>query len=654
MCGIGGVWGARRLDKPEELARLFSRELAHRGPDGEGFLSIPVHGGGPVSSSSAAEVAAAGPVAGMLVHRRLSIIDLTTGNQPMTLAGTGLWIVFNGEIYNYRELRAELTGLGARFQTVSDTEVILAAYRQWGTKGLSRLNGIFALAIFDSDRRELALARDPVGVKPLYWAQASGCVAFASEVRTLIAAGLASREISHPAIAQYLFYRFVPSPGTLWKDVRKVSPGHILRFGPDGRILEDCDFASPAPVSRMVRVDEIAESFIAAVARQMVADVPVGAYLSGGLDSSLIVAAMRKTGMVPKTFGIGFADSPGTVDEQGPASEAARILETTHESISVKSMSYFADFPRVVLQVEEPLAEAGMLLLSTIAGAAARSLKVVLTGQGADEPIGGYPRHHAVRLAVALSSLPGARAGAGIGTRSRAEKTARFFQVLRARGVAQAAAPFSAWSPEDCGSLVRGVGAEGGRAAILGGAEVWWRRSEGMDPLARILYVDVRTSLADDLLLMGDKTAMAHGLEARVPFVDLEYLRLLESLPGSHRLSPWHRRKWIQHALGRQVLPAPLQARLRGSRNPFRKKLAFEVPVDAWLRGSLGARLVDILAGAGSVLPSFVDRGFLLSTSRRYLEHRGQSYRSVLGLYVLELWLRATVAEVPLERLPAA
>jgi len=631
--------------------------LAHRGPDGEGFLLIPVADLPPSLVRSREHIAQATPCQGVLVHRRLSIIDLNTGDQPMRLEDGCEWIVFNGEIYNYRQLREELRrGAGARFRTQSDTEVILAVYRHWGIEGFARLNGIFAFAIYDGARRQLVLHRDPVGVKPLYWCSTRSGVAFASEIRPLRTAGFVRSEVGHEAIAQYLFYRFVPSPRTLWRDVHRVPPGHALRFDLDGRLVQETDVGPPAPVSRPIRGDlgeALAPAFSLAVQRQMLADVQVGAFLSGGLDSSIVVAAMRATGAKPQTFAIGFAAGSGTTNELPLAARSSSLLGTEHAAIEMQAAPYYASFPQAVIEVEEPLAEAGMQLLSNLAALAGKNIKVVLTGQGADEPLGGYPRHQATRLGLAVGRLLGRRLSGQLG--SSRDRLARFFRVVAApSGPARAAAPFSALEPEQVGGLVRGCGVEAGTEAILDGVARWWDRCAGMDDMARILYVDVRTSLADDLLLMGDKTSMAHGLEARVPFLDIEYLRLVESIPGSQRVALWRRRKWIQHSLARRLVPTPLARELLGPLNPFRKKLAFEVPVDEWLRRGFGTRLRELIAGGNSVLPAYVDRAYLRRTVDEYLGNARQGYRVVLSLYVLEVWLRGHIAGVPAEQLPAA
>jgi asparagine synthase (glutamine-hydrolysing) len=655
MCGIGGVWGAHRLDDPQRIGRRFADALAHRGPDGEGFLAIPSDPSQPARPCNRETIGSAGPSMGLLVHRRLSIIDLTTGDQPMESGRGRYWIVFNGEIYNYRDLRSELCADDHEgFTTSSDTEVILRAYRRWGIEGFRRLNGIFALALYDAGRRELVIARDPIGVKPLYWAQGSQALAFASEVRALAAGGFVPAAPDPEALVQYLYYRFVPAPRTAWSGVRKVRPGFAVRFNADRELLGEVDFAGPAPtpVSRpSTLLANLPDQLRAAVRRQMVADVPVGAFLSGGLDSSMVVAAMQDIGGAPLTFGIGFPGDPGVANELAAAASASRILGTTFEGREVHADSYFSGFPPVVSQVEEPLAQAGIHLLSQLAETASRRVKVVLTGQGADEPLAGYLRHQATRLALLVRAvLPD---GLTRRWRSSHDGVERFLRVLQSdRDASLAAAPFGSLTSAEAGMYVHGCTGESGRELVRDGVAGWWKKAEGMDELSRILYVDVRTSLADDLLLMGDKTAMAHGLEARVPYLDLEYLASLESLPGPYRVPLWRRRKWIQHDLARKILPPELGRRLLGSRGPFSRKRGFEVPMDRWLRGAFGGRLETIVAGPDSVLPQYVNDGYVRRVVTRYLSGSAQPYRTTLALYVLELWLRLNVAGAQPDQLP--
>jgi len=654
VCGIGGIWSGtgRRISEPGRIARLFGDALAHRGPDGEGFLGIQADSGIAKPLTTRDAVDAERELCGLLVHRRLSIIDLATGDQPMTIANNDPWVIYNGEIYNYPELKEELEAFGTPFRTTSDTEVILHVYARWGVSGFRRLNGIFAFALYDVKRREVILARDPIGVKPLYWSAGTFGVAFASEIRPLLAGGFADREVGADRLAQFLFYRFVPAPGTVWRDVNKVVPGHALRFGSQGRLLADTDFAAPAPEQRTVSWNEIADTlaphFVRTVQRQMLSDVPVGAFLSGGLDSSLVLSALGEKAAGMQTFAVGFPDEPGLPSELSLAQRAATHLRSSHTGMQLEPQGYFDRLPWAIEQVEEPLAHPGMLLQSDLSALARQRVKVVLTGQGADEPLGGYPRHHAARVLPWFAGVLGglARSSWITALAARRELMARIQRVLSApAGLERAAALFSPLAPEMAGAMARGCGPENGRAAVLGAIQSWWNRSEGLDTMARILYIDVRTSLAEDLLLVADKMGMAHSLEVRVPFLDLEYLAVVESIPGSQRVGVMRSRKRVQRELGRRLLPSSLFKNLAGSTSPLRKKRGFDVPVSSWFRGPMRERLPEFLIGSSSVLPALVNRESVSRSVRAFLNGTGDAYRQVFALFVLEHWLRANLAQ---------
>ena len=651
MCGIAGFWGSTELLNVDRLGRLVGDGLAHRGPDGEGFLSIPADPAGSPRTCKRRELQAQPALRGLLSHRRLSIIDLATGDQPMGTADAKFWIVYNGEIYNYRELRRELERLErGGCKTHSDTEVVLLAYRHWGLEGLQRLNGIFAFAILDTERREIVLARDPIGVKPLYYLQHAGGLAFSSEVRPLLATGFVQPDVSPTHLAQFLFYRFTPAPGTLWKNIHKVTPGHALRFDGDGRQTENVDFAAPPAKPRHWSgrggADFLVGPFVKAVRGQMLSDVPVGAFLSGGLDSSLVVSAMGKDAEQLPSFAIGFADEGEGTSELLVARTAAAVLGTSHEEREVDAAGYFSRLPAAIVQAEEPLAHPGMLLQSDLSLLARGRVKVVLTGQGADEPLGGYPRHHAARVLPLLAAALAVPARTQIAARwsARRETLARVRNVLAAApGLERTAALFSPISADDAAAMVRGNASSVSREAILSGIAGWWRRAEGLDDVARALYVDVRTSLSDDLLLVADRMSMAHSLEARVPYLDLEYLSLIESLPGATRVPLWGRRKALQHKLGAKLLPRTLTASLAGSSSPLRRKRGFDVPVARWFRGPFRHALREYVSGSGSMLPSYVCEQALRTGVDSFLQGRGQAYRQVLSFYVLETWLRAFI-----------
>lgn len=639
MCGIGGIWGAVAIDDPQRLAEMFSRELAHRGPDGLGVLTIPTDGSARLHTQLEG-IGRERAVRAILVHRRLSIIDLSTGDQPMQLRGTPLWIVFNGEIYNYRELRAELALSGARFETQSDTEVILQAYRAWGSKGLTRLNGMFALAIYDGRSDTLLLARDPIGVKPLYWSRRDKTIAFASEMRPLLRGGFARPTPSATGLAQFLFYRFVPAPETILADVKKLMPGHALRFNRRADLVEDIDFARPARIGQANGV-ELDEELRQAVHRQMVADVQVGAFLSGGLDSSLVVASLGQDACKLPTFAIGFPDAAGTPSELHAAARAAHSMQTDHSALQVSEDDYFDRLPWAVAQVEEPVAHPGMLLQSDLSALARKRVKVVLTGQGADEPLGGYPRHHAARLLGVLGGFLNASPQWVLNGLFPGETTQRLRRAARARsGLDRAVALYSPLSTQEATGLVRGGKSMDADATIRAPLEPWWDRATGLDEVARILYVDVRTSLAEDLLLVGDKMSMAHSLEARVPYLDLDYLAHVEAIPGPQRVRWFGRRKAIQHELGRALLPSSLAMALSDSSSPFRRKRGFDVPVAAWLRRGAGVPATEFLLGRESLSPSLLERSTVNRILAEFMSGRGSAYRQVLALYVLEVWLR--------------
>lgn len=657
MCGLAGVFGGGALPEVAATARSMGGAIAHRGPDGAGCLLIPLNGDAPTSvADDAIAVAADQAVAGVFVHRRLAILDLVSGDQPMASTTRDAWIVYNGEIYNYRELRSELAG-GADLRTCSDTEVILEVYRRWGVAGFARLNGMFAFALYDVRRREVVLARDPLGVKPLYWGRAGTRVWFASELRAPRAAGLLDSSVSRDALLQYLHYRFVPAPATLLKGAHKVMPGSALRFAIDGRSLDHEGFApSPRPTTRRRGAAADLEAALAtAVRRQLVSDVPVGALLSGGVDSTLIVSLMRDHAPAVDTFAVGFPEHGGQESELAVARRASNALHTRHHEQSLLREAYFDALPASIAQVEEPLAHPGMLLQSELAALARQHVKVVLSGQGADEALGGYPRHQAARLAQAVPSgvarlLRACTRRIGPSRGSVARLRALFAADA---GSARAAAMFGSLGVGEANALLRRPVSEP-EAVVHDPLVTWWEAADALDPTARLLWVDARMSLADDLLLVTDKTAMAHSLEARVPFLDLDYLTLVESIDGGQRVRTVGRRKHLQYAIAKSRLPPGLFRTLASASRPWRRKRGFDVPVTPWLRGPMRAHLERFLVGRGACLPEYLDERQVRPHVRAYLGGGGQSFRFVLSLVVLEIWLRLVVRREDPARVSAA
>lgn len=654
MCGIAGFLGSSPTASWRETATRLSRGLAHRGPDGEGFLAIHERDKSPAVFNCESSLQNANAAArGVIVHRRLSIIDLATGDQPMRSALSALWIAFNGEIYNHRELRQELSARhGCSFRTSSDTEVILESYRVWGTAGFAKLNGMFAFVLWDDERKTLLLARDPLGVKPLYWGRSPEGMWFSSELSVALDAGFVERAISHEHLARYLYYRFVPAPHTLWSKALKVRPGHVLQFDTFGHLQSEHDFtpqfAGELKVDEREAVVLLKDALPLAIKRQMVADVPIGAFLSGGLDSAILTSQMRNASGWTPTFAVGFDHDKGVTNELPQARRVASALGTEHFERGLDVEAYFESLPQAILDADEPVAHPGMLLQSYVSSLAREHVKAVLTGQGADEPLGGYPRHYALRLWELLrpaAPLFSHRAA----VRRYAERNETFARILR---LSQSATPrdraLSMFGPLSESEVLRWTGLE----RELGPEDLhqpmlhWWERGAGMDPLARALYVDSRTSLPEDLLLVGDRMSMRHSLEARVPFLDLEYMELVERLPGSLRVRLLKRRKHLQHAVARHLLPSQLQRELAATGRPWKRKVGFSVPVAEWFRNSVSSRLADFVSGPGAVLPEYLDAAVTRNRVDAFLAGHGRAYRLPLVLFVLECWLRMNIAGV--------
>ncbi len=533
MCGICGVYNYGTGEPAgEQLLRAMTAAMIHRGPDDDGFRLD-------------------GPLA--LGMRRLSIIDLGGGAQPMSNEEQTVWVVSNGEIYNFRELRRELEGHGHRFRSKSDTEVIVHAYEEWGVDALARLNGMFGTAIWDAGRRRLVLARDPFGIKPLYYWDDGRRIAFASEIRSLLCHPAIDRSVDLEALDQFLAYTFVPSPRTAFAGIGKLLPGHALVCTAEGTTLRR--FHEPGIAPRTYRderelVAELRDAVRAAVERQMVADVPVGAMLSGGIDSAAVTAIMAEcTSGTVDTFTVGFG-SEFPKDELVKARAVARRIGTNHHEVVLSAREYADFLPRSIRSLEEPIATASTHAFYAVCELASRSVKVVLTGQGADEPFGGYARHlgerygHLYRgippllrdrlLAPAIRRLPRneqlKRAVAALGVSDPVERMHRVYSVID-RDLLEQLAP-------------------GSRRQTFQDSVGRWAADVGsLDDLGRMLYVDARFSLPDNLLLYGDKMSMAVSLEARVPFLDLELMKVAEAIPSRLKIRGLTRKHIFRQAI---------------------------------------------------------------------------------------------------------
>jgi asparagine synthase (glutamine-hydrolysing) len=597
--------------------------LAHRGPDGAGVWHEGAVG---------------------LAHRRLAIVDPSdAARQPMPAEDPRIRIVCNGEIYNFRELRAELEARGHRFRTRSDTEVLAAAYAAYGVQCLSRLRGMFAFALWDGGRRRLFLARDRPGKKPLYYRLDADGIAFASEPKAFLAEPSFEARPDAAALFDYLTYHYVPAPRSAFTNVRRVPPAHYLLVE-DGHVRLERYWRLRYRPKRSLSEGEAAAELLArlrdAVRARLVADVPIGAFLSGGIDSSAIVALMAEIGVGPvRTFSIGFEEPE--YDELPYARLVARRYGTEHREFVVRPDAVDV-LPRLVWHYNEPYADSSAVATFYLAELTRRHVTVALNGDGGDENLAGYTRYLASRLAERyaslvrpvhrpLAALLGAVPGASRGLVTRAR---RFVEALGETPARRYARWVSHFDP----ALKRALATEEFRRAAGDRDSVEhlaaaFGAAQGSDLVDATLAVDVETYLPDDLLVKVDISTMAHGLEGRSPFLDHELMEFCASLPSDLKLRGLTTKYLLRRAV-RDLLPAAVVDR---------PKQGFGVPIDRWLRGELRGLVHDVLLDTRTL-----QRGYFHEPVVRRLlgEHqrgvRGWHYQ-LWNLLVLELWHRTFV-----------
>ncbi len=618
MCGITGIYHyGTAAPADAALVRAMTAAIRHRGPDDDGYLTD-------------------GPLA--LGMRRLSIIDLEGGHQPISAAGGALSIIFNGEIYNYRELRAELAALGHRFATASDTEAALHAYQRWGMAGLARLNGMYGLAIWDAAARRLVLARDPFGIKPLYYHDDGRMLRFGSEIRAILADPTVPRAVDPVALDQFFALTFVPAPRTAFAGIRKLLPGHALVIE-SGRVrLERFYQVIPqlfTDRSEDGLVEELRERIRAAVTRQMVADVPVGVMLRGGVDSSTVAAIMTEVAAGPvKSFTVGF-EGQFAGNELAAARDMARRLGAEHHEMVMSRAAFSAFLPDAARHMEEPVATPSTLPYYHVCALARRHVKVVLTGQGADEPFAGYARHFGERYGALYRALPAPlRAGVITPAAARLPRALRLKRAVQSLGEPDPATRLAGVYTAMDAPLRRRLYRDGLRVTDITEPVARWQKDvAGLDGLSQMLYVDARFSLADNLLLYGDKMAMAVSLEARVPFLDLELMAFVERIPPALKV----RGRTGKHILRRAVSIWTPPEVLR------RPKLGFETPLDGWLRGALQAEVRDRLLAPGAACREYLEPAVIARLLDEHRTGRHNHWRPLFNLLTFELWHDAWV-----------
>ncbi len=608
MCGIAGILNFD-LEKPasRETIERMCAVTRHRGPDDHG-----VHLDGPVG----------------LGFNRLSIIDLAGGHQPMSNEDGSVWVVFNGEIYNFQELRADLRSRGHVFATRSDTETIVHAWEEFGEECVSRLRGMFAFVVWDARRRLLFGARDRLGIKPFYYFHGRDFFAFASELKSLVELDGAPREIEPAALPGYLRHRYVIGPRTMLKGVRKLLPGEC--FTVRGREVKRRRYwRLRLDGVRRIPEREALERFEAlmdeTLRQHLIADVPLGAFLSGGLDSSAVVAWMAKLGVADiKTFSIGY-DSPES--ELPYARLVSRRFGADHHEVVLTPGEFAEDLPRIVSLMDEPVADEAALPLFHIARLARRTVTVALSGEGSDEIFGGYPIYRTMMTIEALNRIPLAGAAGRVFDRFADGKLRKYGRMLGKPIERRYGGVSTAFPEHEIPELLAYEHFPAGEDPIIR----LYREADGLPLLHRMAYVDMNTWLADDLLVKADRMSMANSLELRVPFLDHKVVEFVYSLPVGLK---------IRGARAKYLLKKSMEGRLP-RRIIHRPKKGFPVPLESWFRDRLAAYARDVLFSHGSGIQDHFRRGMVEEILRQH-ETRDRS-NEIYALLVFALWHRRYV-----------
>jgi asparagine synthase (glutamine-hydrolysing) len=623
MCGIAGIieFGGRLSDERSGRVKRMTRMIAHRGPDAEGFCDKD---------------------GASLGHRRLSIIDLESGSQPMVMDDGRLSLIFNGEIYNFKDIRSELTAAGHVFRTESDTEVVLHAYAEWGEECLGRFNGMFALAIWDARENILFLARDRVGKKPLYYARLQNTVVFASELKSILASGLVEAELDNKALMDYLSFGYVPCPRTIYSSVQKMPAASYRIEKLDGSRAErywNPSFAEVRQRSDAELTEELAELLDDAVCSRMVSDVPLGAFLSGGIDSSLVVAAMaRNSSSKVKTHTIGTGHSEH--DEASLARQTATFLGTEHHEFIV-SPEDESPLEEIAWHLDEPFADPSVLPTWHVCKMTRKSVTVALSGDGGDEAFGGYTfRYLPHRLESQVRSLlPAALRAAVFGPLGRIwPRSASLPKALRLSSI------FENLAVGDAEAFYRDllVVSESGLSNLLrpefveslagyNGFENVSRHyidNDAKDALSRAQYADINFYMTDDVLVKVDRMSMAHGLEVRAPLLDYRIIEFAASLESKQKMS-LSKGKLPLRALAAEQLPQTLLSQ---------PKRGFTIPINEWLKGGMKDFFADRLFNSSGLISEAVSTNAVRTIWDEHQKGQRDNSAFLWSLVMLGMW----------------
>ena len=626
MCGICGVFNLQSGEPvSRDLIAQMTDLISHRGPDESGMYL-----NGPVGLGST----------------RLSIIDLSNGHQPMSNETGDVWIVFNGEIWNYKALRKEFLEKGHRFRTNSDTETIIHAYEEYGVDCIAHLHGMFGLAIWDVTRRRLLLARDRVGKKPLYYTRVDGNLVFASEIKSLLCHPQVKRRADVQALADFLSVRYVPGPATLFANISKVLPGHLILFE-DGEIKEHCywDFTFGKTEDHPVEdyIQGIRQHINRAVEERLMADVPLGAMLSGGVDSSIITGIMSQLMNEPvKTFAVGF-DVP-EYSELPYARLVAQHFGTEHHDLIVKCSDLSAYWPLLTWHRDEPVSEPSDIGVYLVSKLAKQYVKVVLSGEGGDELFAGYPKYIVDWLARYYQILPAPMRDQLISPLlERLPYNMRKLKMT-ARALSQPAPErWMNWFGVFNGQLKNNLLSASTKASIDNDSSQafrrWLEKNPQRDDLSSMLYLDTKIWLPDNLLMKGDKMTMAASLESRIPLLDYKLIEFAASIPSHIKVKPFKTKYLLKRAYA-DFLPESILTR---------KKMGFNVPISIWFRGEQRNLITRLLLSERARSRGFLSNEFVASLLSDHLEGRTQYGNQLFILASLELWFRVFIDNSRLE-----
>jgi asparagine synthase (glutamine-hydrolysing) len=618
MCGICGFAGRGRDAGDEAAIGAMNEAITHRGPEGTGAVAFD------------------GPVHGWLGHNRLRIIDVTeAAHQPMASDDGRIQLTYNGEVYNFRELRSELSARGHRFTSSGDTEVVLRAYEEWGEAFLRRIDGMFAIALWDGRRGRLLLARDRTGKKPLFYSLSGDRLTFGSEIKALRAAPWVQARADLTRVRELLTFGYVPHPGTMYEDIVQVPPAGWVTYDADG-LHGPFEYWNPVP-DRVERTpadtlaEEVRALVTAAVEKRLIADVPLGAFLSGGIDSSVVVGLMARASAEPvRTFAIGFPDEP-SFDERSHARVVADHFGTRHTEFAVRADAV-ALLDRLLWHHDQPFADSSAIPTYLVSQLAREHVTVVLTGDGGDEVFAGYERFAAARVG---SLIPRPVGAAGRRLAARLPRDHGYFSVRRRaeRFFADAELPlprrYQGWISVTGRELLHDLAP--GDGALMDSMELCHRRTAHLPMVDQILYANFRTYLPDDLAVKMDRMSMAHSLEARAPFLDTTLIERLARVPGAQKIGLRQLKPLLREAFA-PLLPEAIWNR---------RKHGFGVPMGKWFREDLGEVLTDEVLAHDARTRDLLDRPTLerLWTAHRAGERdHGPQFWTIL---TLERWLRS-------------